>query len=184
VNATEQRPRIKTISPAELAKLKMQGNHCEMIDVRTPVEYRTVHAEGAALVPLDQLDPVAVLAARKGSGEPIYVICKSGARATKACERFVDAGFDDAICVEGGTSAWEAAGLPVQRSKGVIPLERQVFIAAGFLVLSGVLLGVFVNHWFYVLSGFVGAGLMFAGITGICGMAMLLARMPWNRRAS
>ena len=83
--------------------------------------------------------------------------------------------------VEGGTKAWEAAGLPVVRGQGVISIERQVRIGAGTLVLLGVLLGSWVDPFWFFLSGFVGAGLIFAGITDWCGMGLLLAKMPWNQ---
>lgn len=152
----------------------------ELIDVRTAGEFRAVHAVGARNVPLDRLDAKAVVAGRK-AGATIYLICKSGKRAGMAAERFVAAGVANVVVVEGGTDAWVAAGLPVERGRGVISLERQVRIAAGFLVVVGVVLGVMVNVWFVGLSAFVGAGLMFAGATDTCGMGMVLARMPWNK---
>ena len=83
--------------------------------------------------------------------------------------------------VEGGTLAWDQAGLPVSRGRKVISLERQVRIAAGLLVLTGAVLALTVHPWWAGLSAFVGAGLMFAGITDTCGMALMLARMPWNQ---
>jgi len=91
------------------------------------------------------------------------------------------AGWDRVINVEGGTQAWDQAGLPVVRGKKTISLERQVRIAAGTLVLVGSLLGAFVSPWWIGLAAFVGAGLVFAGITDTCGMGLLLARMPWNQ---
>jgi rhodanese-related sulfurtransferase len=172
---------MKTISPQQLAE-KANSQELDLIDVRTPVEFREIHAEGARNVPLDVLDPAAVLRSRNGhAGEPLYVICRSGNRADKACQRFIDAGFDEVINVEGGTQAWESANLPVVRGKKAISLERQVRIAAGFLVLTGAVLGLVVHPYFIGLSAFVGAGLMFAGITDTCGMGMMLARMPWNK---
>ena len=90
-------------------------------------------------------------------------------------------GWLNVVNVEGGTLACEAAGLPVVRGKKAISLERQVRIAAGFLVLVGAVLALTVHPYFAGLSAFVGAGLMFAGITDTCGMGMLLARMPWNQ---
>ena len=96
------------------------------------------------------------------------------------CRKFVDAGFENVVNVDGGTQAWAEAGLPVVRGKKAISLERQVRIAAGFLVLLGAVLS-FWNVYFVLLSGFVGAGLMFAGITDTCGMGMVLAKMPWNQ---
>lgn len=174
---------IPTITPGELEALRRQGRPVDLIDVRTPVEYREVHAEPARSVPLDVLDPKAVLEARNGArDEPLYVICRSGGRGRQACERFLAAGFARVVNVEGGTLAWERAGLPVVRGKAqAISLERQVRIAAGLLVLIGTSLGAFVHPAFLGLSAFVGAGLVFAGITDTCGMGMVLARMPWNR---
>jgi rhodanese-related sulfurtransferase len=174
---------VNTVSPVEVEKLRAGGRNLDLIDVRTPGEYEQIHAEGARLVPLDRLDPRAVIATRTAApDEPIYVICRSGARASRACAAFHAAGFGNALCVEGGTDAWERAGLPVVRGQSrVISLERQVRIGAGLLVLAGVLLGWLVHPLMFGLSALVGAGLVFAGVTDWCGMGMVLARMPWNR---
>jgi rhodanese-related sulfurtransferase len=174
----------QAVSPDEVGRRRAQGLPTDLIDVRTPLEYAEVHAEGAQLIPLGQLDPRAVMAERKGPADhPLYLICKSGNRSVKAVEKFRQAGFNNAISVEGGTVAWEQAGQPVIRSsKKIISLERQVRIGAGLLVLLGVLLGWFVHPGFFGLSAFVGAGLTFAGITDWCGMGLLLAKMPWNNR--
>src|SRR5437868_4571728 len=107
---------LTTITPRGLEELRRHGRPVDLIDVRTPAEYREVHAEPARLVPLDTLDPAAVIRAREGAGgEPLYLICRSGSRARQACERFVAAGYADVVNVEGGTTAWEQAGLPVVR---------------------------------------------------------------------
>jgi rhodanese-related sulfurtransferase len=173
---------VQTITPREVEDLRRRGQPVELIDVRTPVEYREVHAEPARLVPLDQLAPVAVMEARNGArDEPLYVICRSGGRGRQACEAFHAAGFTNVMNVEGGTVAWERAGLPVVRGQKAMSLERQVRIAAGSLVVLGTALGAFVHPAFLGLAGFVGAGLVFAGVTDTCGMGMVLARMPWNR---
>ena len=174
---------VRRVSPAAVAALRAEGRAVELIDVRTPAQFAALHAEGARSLPLDELD-VAGLARDRASDsdQPIYLICQSGTRAAKACERLAAAGCANAVCVDGGTVAWEAAGLPVVRGRQTISLERQVRIVAGALVLVGVILGTWVNPWLYGLSAFVGAGLVFAGITDFCGMGMLLARMPWNRR--
>lgn len=173
-----------TIAPNELADRRKRGEQVELIDVRTPIEYREVHAEGACLMPLDQLDPKAVVEARDGSKDaPIYLICRTGSRAKKAAEQFESAGFSNSVVVDGGTLAWEKAGLPVVRGKEMISLERQVRIAAGSLVAIGTALGAFVHPGFLAVPGFVGLGLVFSGVTDTCGMGMMLARMPWNRVA-
>jgi rhodanese-related sulfurtransferase len=171
-----------SISPVGLAELCKAGKKIELIDVRTPVEFREVHVEIARNIPLDQLDAAALLRARPApADEPLYFICRSGGRGRQACEKFQSAGFAGAINVEGGTAACVEAGLPVVRGKKAVSLERQVRIAAGSLVLLGAALGWFVNPAFIALSAFVGAGLVFAGITDTCGMGMILARMPWNQ---
>jgi len=172
---------VTTISPRQLADLCKSGK-IDFIDVRTPVEFREVHAANARNLPLDRLDPATVMQARNGNkDEPLYLICRSGSRGRQACEKFLAAGFTNVVNVEGGTMACVEAGLPVVRGKQAISLERQVRIAAGSLVLLGVLLGWLVHPAFLGLSAFIGAGLVFAGITDTCGMGMMLARMPWNQ---
>ena len=173
---------ITTISPQELAARQQRGDVCELIDVRTPVEFREVHVTFARNEPLDRLDPNALISVRNGANQQsLYVICRSGNRANQACEKFIAAGFTNIINVSGGTQAWEQAGLPVTRGQKAISLERQVRIAAGLLVVIGSALGYFIDPIWIGLSAFVGAGLVFAGITDTCGMGMLLARMPWNQ---
>ena len=171
-----------TISPTALKDLAQTGQKVELIDVRTPVEFREVHVEFARNVPLDQLNPQTVMQSRKeSSSEPLYVVCRSGSRAQQACDKFVQAGFTNVVNVEGGTLACIQAGVPVVRGKKAMSLERQVRIAAGSLVLLGVILSYTVHPYLIGISAFVGAGLVFAGITDTCGMGMILARMPWNQ---
>lgn len=173
---------ISSILPVRFAELCKEGKQIELIDVRTPVEYQAVHVEIARNIPLDQLDVKALIQARNGSAnEPLYLICHSGGRGQQACEKFRKAGFSNAINVEGGTLACVEAGLAVVRGKKTISLERQVRIAAGSLALLGAVLGWFVHPAFIGLSAFIGAGLIFAGITDTCGLGMILARMPWNQ---
>ena len=171
-----------TISPSALLQRRQTGQSCELIDVRTPLEFREVHVEFAKNVPLDQLDPDSIMRGRNGnSGEPLYLVCHLGGRSQKACEEFQKRGYANVVNVEGGTNACVTAGLPLVRGKKAISLERQVRIVAGSLVLLGVTLGWQVHPAFYGLSGFVGGGLLFAGISDTCGMGMLLSKMPWNQ---
>jgi rhodanese-related sulfurtransferase len=173
---------VSTITPQQLAELCKGTGMLDLIDVRTPVEFRGVHVQVARNVPLDKLDPVALIQSRSGSKEePLYLICRSGSRGRQACEKFLAAGFTNVVNVEGGTQACVESGLPVVRGKQAISLERQVRIAAGLLVLLGALLGWFVHPAFIALSALVGAGLVFSGVTDTCGMGLLLARMPWNQ---
>lgn len=173
---------IATISPSDLLQRRKAGQSCDLIDVRTPAEFREAHVEFAQNVPLDQLDPGAIMKARNGSsGEPLYVVCQLGGRSQKACEAFHRQGFTNVVNVEGGTQACDQAGLPLVRGKKAISMERQVRIAAGAFVLTGVLLGWFVHPYFYGIPAFVGGGLLFSGVTNTCGMAVVLAKMPWNK---
>ena len=168
-----------TIAPAEVSAALATGQGV-LIDVRTPAEFEEVHAPAAKLIPLDILDRPALDAARGPNAGPVYLICASGIRATKAAEKLSQTGLKPLV-VAGGTQAWSAAGLPVIRGRKTISVERQVRIGAGAFVLLGIALGYLINSRFFLLSGFVGAGLVFAGLTDICGMAILLARAPWNR---
>ena len=177
---------MKTISPRELSlRLASQPDLC-VIDVRTVVEFDDVHVQQAVNIPLDVLAPQALIEAKTlPADQPVYILCRSGQRAGKAAERFSKEGFDNAVVVTGGTLAWIDADLPVVSGPGKsISLERQVRIAAGTLVLSGVLLGWRVHPAFYGIPAFVGSGLIFAGITDWCGMGLLLARAPWNKRSA
>lgn len=170
---------VATISPSQLAELCKRGT-IDLIDVRTPVEFREVHVKLARNVPLDQLDPAAL--ARNGDKDkPLYILCRSGSRGRQACEKFLAAGYTNIVNIEGGTLACIEAGLPMVWGMKAISLERQVRIAAGSLVLVGVMLGWLVHPALYGLSAFIGAGLVFAAITDTCGMGMILARMPWNQ---
>ena len=170
---------MKTISPAELQKLFTTQPALPVIDVRTPVEFAEIHVPQARNIPLDELKPGSL---QLSKDQPVYLLCRSGQRATKAAEKIMREGFVQAIVIEGGTLAWIDANLPVTRSAAkVISLERQVRIVAGALVLIGVLLGWLVHRGFFGLSAFVGAGLIFAGITDFCGMGLLLAKLPWNK---
>jgi rhodanese-related sulfurtransferase len=173
---------VSTVTPQMLAELRKLNKQIDLIDVRTPVEYREVHVQFARNVPLDVLDPATVMRDRVGAeSDPLYVVCRSGTRGGQACEMLLKAGHTNVVNVEGGTLACEQAGLPIVRGKKAISLERQVRIVAGSLVLLGAALGWLVHPAFVGLSAFVGGGLVFAGVTDTCGMGLLLARMPWNR---
>ena len=172
---------VRTIDSVEIQKLFDAGYEIDLIDVRTPAEFREVHAVDAKNIPLDEIDVEQLIAGRKDEAEPLYFICRSDSRGKKTCEAFHSAGCTNVINVAGGTIAWDDLGLPVVRGKKTISLERQVRIAAGLLVVIGVALGWGVHPGFSGIAAFVGAGLAFAGITDSCGMAMILAKMPWNQ---
>jgi len=171
---------MQTIPPAELSSLLAAQPDLPVLDVRTPVEFAEVHVPQARNFPLADLNPASLSLSKT---KPVYLLCRSGQRASKAADKLSQAGFTNPVVVAGGTLAWIDAQLPVTRgASNVISLERQVRIVAGLLVLSGIALGWFVHRGFFGLSAFVGAGLVFAGITDFCGMGLLLARMPWNRK--
>lgn len=151
-----------------------------LIDIREPDEYAREHITGAQLVSLSALEKGARLQA--WSGETVIFYCQSGARTSGNSARLAALGSPATVCIiSGGLQAWKQAGLSVEENTSApLPIMRQVQIAAGSLVLSGVVLGYTVSSLFYLLSAFVGAGLMFAGISGFCGMAQLLQKMPWN----
>lgn len=151
-----------------------------LLDVRTPAEFGGVHIAGSVNVPLGAL-PARLDDLTQDADAALVLICRTGQRAEQARRQLDAAGVTGAVVLEGGLEAWERAGQPVQRGEAGMSLERQVRIAAGSLVVLGVALGVFVHPGFLGLAGFVGAGLVFAGITDTCGMGLLLARMPWNR---
>ncbi len=156
------------------------GNGSRLIDVRTGGEFKRVHAEPAEHFALDRVEAGELPEAPSGEGA-LMILCQSGKRAQMAAERLQGRVAYPVKVVEGGTNAWVAAGLPIVEGKGAISIERQVRILAGALVVTGVLLGMFVQPGFVWLSAFIGAGLIFAGVTDTCGMAMMLAKLPWNR---
>lgn len=168
---------ITTTKPHDADKAMATG--ATLVDIRSADEHAREHIAGAIHVPLDRLEELPKLAG------PIIFHCKSGMR-TQANEAALRAaaGFTPCRILEGGLDGWRAAGLPTRLDrKQPLEIMRQVQLAAGGLVLLGVLLGFLVAPAFFSLSAFVGAGLMMAGATGWCGMAKLLQLMPWNRRA-
>jgi len=171
---------MSIISPAEVYHTRSSGQPCLCLDVRTPTEHRELHAEGVTLLPLDQLNVERVRKLRTDD-RPIYLFCRSGSRATQAHDQLKKSGLNDCFIVEGGTEAWAANGFPVVRGRKAMSLERQVRIAAGLLVVIGIILAQTLHPYAIGLSAFVGVGLIFAGLTDWCGMGLLLARMPWNQ---
>ena len=171
------------MQPEQVEARRLAGERMHFVDVRSPGEFQQVHVPGALLYPLDGLEPKKIATELGISAQsPAVLLCAGGTRARRAAEKFLAEGIPHCLVVEGGTKAWEAAGLSVVRGKGVISIERQVRIGAGSMALLGVVLGSWVDPLWFFLSGFVGAGLIFAGVTDWCGMGMLLAKMPWNQR--
>lgn len=172
---------IQTISPITLNQIVQSGQSIELLDVRMPTEYREIHVAFARNVPLDKLDATMLAAGQDVADRTLYVICQSGSRSAQGCEKLLRAGYANVVSVEGGTRAWEQAGLPVVRGKKALSLERQVRMTIGTMVAIGTALGAFVNPYWLILPGFAGCGLFFAGITDRCLMGMLFAKLPWNQ---
>ncbi|MFM7374701.1 MAG: rhodanese-like domain-containing protein [Chthoniobacterales bacterium] len=176
---------IDLIKPADLAKLWQSNPELAVIDVRTAGEYESVHAKGAKLAPLHDLDERRLIGALQSPEQPVYILCKSGIRATQAAEKLIASGLASPVVVEGGTDAWVAAGLPVERhGRGVLPLNRQMQCIIGTFTFVGSVLAMAFDPRFVWLPMFMGAGLIFAGLSGLCPMMHLVARMPWNRASA
>lgn len=177
--------RILTVSPRALRGRMRAGLPVPLVDVRSAAEYRAGHVHGARSVPLEEIDAGRLVAqtgvAGIGRATPLYLTCQSGVRATQAAEKLHDAGLHNLAILDGGTEAWEKAGLPMRRCVGAVSLERQVQIAIGTLLILKVFFGFTVHELFFGMAALMGAGLVTAGITRWCGMARLIAFMPWNR---
>lgn len=171
---------IKSIT-AETANEWIKKNEAVVIDVREPSEFEAIHIAGAHLI------PVATITEKKLpdlKNKKIIVHCRLGKRGETACERLLSDNPNLEIYnMEGGIVAWESAGFKVEKSgQKLISIERQVQITIGAGVLLGIILGYFVYAGFFLLAAFFGAGLLFAGLTGSCALAVLMSKMPWNRK--
>lgn len=173
-----EQPTGSTVSAAELALALRGATPPRVLDVRTPIEYVGEHIANSLHVPLDSLE------ARIESlpSEPLVVVCRTGMRATTAAQILARKGRPARV-MTGGMLAWRKAGLPVEEAPAPLAIDRQVQLVVGSSVLVSVLLGVLVHPGFLGIAAFFGAGLTFAGATGTCGLALLLARMPWNQVA-
>jgi rhodanese-related sulfurtransferase len=171
---------IKQATVHEINELLDSGGECQVIDVREFSEFNSERIADAQLMPLSNFEKHAD---EIDHSKPVYLMCRSGNRATQAAEKLAAKGFTDIHVVKGGMTAWAGADLPVVKGESTVwSLERQVRFTAGLFVLVGVVLGFAVSPYLFLLSGFVGAGLVFAAVTDTCGMAMVLARMPWNQQ--
>jgi rhodanese-related sulfurtransferase len=166
----------KRLSAHDLAD-QLAEQRVQVIDVREPMEYAAGHIAGSLNVPLGRITDADL------PDGPLVLVCHSGNRSGQALTRLLQKGHPHPLAdLEGGIPAWQEAGMPVRTLRNApLPLMRQVQIAAGSLVLLGLILGTWVAPGWIALSWFVGAGLVFAGVSGFCGMARLLAVMPWNR---
>jgi len=159
----------------------LKAGRFHLIDIRETDEYAREHISGAVSLPLSRVEQADV---KLEAGRTVVFHCKSGMRTEANCAKLAARVDGDALILEGGLDAWKKADLPVKdNAKAPLPMNRQVQITAGTLVLAGALIGTFLHPAGYVLSSFIGAGLIFAGVSGWCGMANVLAAMPWNRTA-
>lgn len=179
---TPQPTTTAAIDPSELVRMRAADPAVHVIDVRTPGEFETGHIEGAYNVPLDLLGEHAHdLAALD---HHVVLVCQSGARATKALDQLVAAGKSNLRLLQGGMTAWTASGGHVARTNATRwPMERQVRLVAGSMVLTSIVASIGFPPVRYV-AGLVGAGLTFAAVTDTCGMGMVLAKLPYNRGVS
>lgn len=170
---------FSTIDAESAHRILESGAPGRLVDVREAGEVETIRVEGALNLPLSRLPE---LAGGLDPKVPVYLLCRSGSRAASAASKLKALGHRDVFVVRGGLNAWMSSGKPVVHGeRKVWSLERQVRFVAGLMAFSGAALGFTVDpRWFY-LSGFVGLGLMFAGVTDICTMALILAKMPWNK---
>ncbi|MCL2123275.1 MAG: rhodanese family protein [Desulfovibrionaceae bacterium] len=168
---------IRSISPAEAKRLADEENAL-LVDIREPEEFAREHIADARLAPLSVLP---FLPPDPDRERPAVFFCRSGKRAKDNATALEGRGFVTAYLIDGGLEGWEKAGLPVIRRGVPLPVPRQIQMAAGGMVFMFSLLSFFMPAFTW-LTLFVGAGLIFAGYSGICLMARLLIRMPWNRQ--
>ncbi|NJL02591.1 MAG: rhodanese-like domain-containing protein [Spirulinaceae cyanobacterium SM2_1_0] len=151
-----------------------------LVDVREPVEFAGEHLPGAQRLSLSRFEPTQL---PEQGDRHIVLYCQTGERSRQAAQKLLAAGIAPVHQLAGGLEAWRRAGYPTQvNDHAPISIMRQVQIVAGSLVLTGTLLGALVSPWFLLLSGFVGTGLTFAGLSGTCTLGLLLARLPYNQR--
>ncbi len=163
----------------EVLTAEKNNSTVDFINVCTPVEYKEKHIQGVRSVPLDE---IASHLSEFKNKETIYVHCRSGNRSRKAIEKLEELGIKaELVNVEGGIMAWDEAGHSTMSLTKKMPLMRQVFLAAGVLVVVSHILASMVNGNFILLSLFVGLGLTLSGLTGWCGMALILSKMSWNK---
>ena len=160
----------------------LENGEIHLVDVREQMEFAGGRVSGANLIPLGELEE---RHEELDHSKPIYVMCRTGRRSAEAQSKLLALGFTNVVNVVGGIEAWKKEQLPVERDEHAPwSIERQVRFTAGVLVLTGVLLSLFVHPYFVALSGLIGFGLAFTAAIDWCGMGLLIARMPWNKRAA
>jgi rhodanese-related sulfurtransferase len=168
---------ITRLSPAEVSASIASGAGVQIVDVRTPLEFDGEHIEPSKNIPLDELSS---RGSELNKDSTIILVCRSGMRASRAADLLASYGMEIGI-LDGGVVGWKRAGLTLKEGKKRMPLERQVQLTIGTILLSSVAAGWTLNKGWFIVPAFIGAGLTFAGLTGNCGLAMLLAKAPWNK---
>ena len=173
---------IRTVDAATLKKW-IDSGEAMVVDVREPAEYAAEKIAGAQCLPVGTISKKDLPAIQ---GKKLVIHCRSGKRGGTACEKLLAEDPDLEIYnLEGGIAAWAEAGYDVKSSgRFFLPLDRQVQLTIGLCVLTASVFAYFVNPLFVIITGFFGAGLVFAGLTGTCGLAMAMAKMPWNQKIS
>ncbi|MBV7433718.1 rhodanese-like domain-containing protein [Cardiobacteriaceae bacterium TAE3-ERU3] len=175
---------VRTIDASSLAE-KLQRGEVLLIDVREAAEFAECHIPNAISLPLTNIEPHFVQLS--GETRTLVFQCQKGKRGELAAEQALVKvpGNKEIYNLTGGIEAWQQAALPVVSTqsggKKTLPLNRQVFIAVGSLIFIGSLLAIAGIKAGAILTLFVSCGLLVAGFTGWCGMALLLQKMPWNR---
>ncbi|MBR7059867.1 MAG: rhodanese family protein [Neisseriaceae bacterium] len=168
---------LQTIDAKRASELIKSG--AVIIDIRSQDEYKRKHIDGAICIPANEM-----IAEKIPANSTIIFSCLSGMRTKTNANHLSECACNcsEMYILDGGLNAWEKYGLPtISNAKCSLDIMRQVQIAAGSLILIGALLGFTLSSWFYLICAFVGAGLLFAGLSGFCGMAVLLMKMPWNK---
>ncbi|MDB4698723.1 rhodanese-like domain-containing protein [Candidatus Latescibacteria bacterium] len=179
IQTTDENTKLHDLDAATL-KQWLEQEEAVLVDVRTPSEHATERIIGSTLIPLAGLDASKL---PEIGNKKLVVHCQSGMRSAIAVSILKVMGFDEIYHLQGGLPTWKKAGYEVERAPDApMDLQRQVQIGIGAMILLGTLASIFVSPWFLTWIGLVGTGLLFAGMTGTCGMAMFLAKMPWNQK--
>lgn len=166
---------------AQTLKQGLDQQAVTLVDVREPGEFAGEHIPGATLVPLSRFDLRNI---PQDGNTQLVLYCRSGNRSQVAAQKLLEAGFESVTHLSCGIGAWKEAGFStIKNSNAPISLLRQVQLMAGSLIVIGTVLGAFVSPWFLLLSGFVGAGLFYSGMTDTCMLGMMLSKLPYNQRS-
>ncbi len=180
LNQNGEAVELEEVSPEEARSITEKDPETELLDVRSALEYAEEHIARSRNIPMDILKAKARELAKEK--KKFVVLCRSGNRSAMAADMLIQSGLTGVKTMAGGIKRWQKEGLPVEKGRGGVSLERQVRAIAGMLVLCGTLLGAFISQWFFIIPAFVSVGLIYAGVTDNCMMAMLLMKLPYNKK--